>query len=529
MFRLQAVVQAVGAAWVVLTAANMLLAAGAAPEIEAAAARRLEMLEQQPVVAPLDPTGSAGRAGGEVGCGTPGTGDCFVNNGSPFCDDANCCGLVCSFDPFCCAIGFPNGTWDAICAGEAEDVCNCMPGDAPPNDNCVDALIIGSGAIPLDNTCATADGPMHEDCSDPFLTGLGLDVWFTYEADFTGPLLVSTCDLVDYDTWIAVYAGCNCAGLSDPPLNCNNDSVGCGGGGSSSLEVEVQSGSCYTIRVGSSFTNPVGSGHLIVVPDPDACELSGSIPGNAITELEVCGSNTNGGCTAPGSSDCCVAGAGSGCSIGACASSVCSILPDCCDVVWDGACALLAHDLCPECPIATQPLSCGAVVHGTVFSASPLKDTDWYELVVTEDVTWTLSVEAEALVEFGLFQADPPGTDQCGALTGAADPEIIAVPCVATPIELNLTPGTYWAFVRPSADNNLPCTGAAGSNDYLLRLVCPLCLPDLNDNGVVNAADLASLLGAWGPNPGHPADLTGNGVVNAADLAVLLGAWGPCD
>ena len=39
---------------------------------------------------------------------------------------------------------------------------------------------------------------------------------------------------------------------------------------------------------------------------------------------------------------------------------------------------------------------------------------------------------------------------------------------------------------------------------------------------------LAVLLGAWGPNVGHIADLDEDGVVNAADLAILLGTWGPC-
>ena len=47
---------------------------------------------------------------------------------------------------------------------------------------------------------------------------------------------------------------------------------------------------------------------------------------------------------------------------------------------------------------------------------------------------------------------------------------------------------------------------------------------DMNSDGVVNAADLSILLGAWG-TPG-PGDLTGDGLVNAADLSVLLGAWG---
>ena len=48
---------------------------------------------------------------------------------------------------------------------------------------------------------------------------------------------------------------------------------------------------------------------------------------------------------------------------------------------------------------------------------------------------------------------------------------------------------------------------------------------DLNGDGVVNGADLAILLGAWGEG-GVPADLNGDGVVNGADLAILLGNWG---
>jgi hypothetical protein len=52
-------------------------------------------------------------------------------------------------------------------------------------------------------------------------------------------------------------------------------------------------------------------------------------------------------------------------------------------------------------------------------------------------------------------------------------------------------------------------------------------------DGVVDAADLAFLLGEWGANPGSPADIVssttfeppGDGVVDAADLAYLLGEW----
>lgn len=54
------------------------------------------------------------------------------------------------------------------------------------------------------------------------------------------------------------------------------------------------------------------------------------------------------------------------------------------------------------------------------------------------------------------------------------------------------------------------------------------CDVDLNDNGLVNAADLAMLLGSWGECPNCPADYTGDCTINAADLAILLGAWGEC-
>ena len=52
--------------------------------------------------------------------------------------------------------------------------------------------------------------------------------------------------------------------------------------------------------------------------------------------------------------------------------------------------------------------------------------------------------------------------------------------------------------------------------------------PELTGDGVVDAADLAVLLGSWGPCSGCSADLNGDSVVDAADLAILIGAWGPC-
>ena len=58
-------------------------------------------------------------------------------------------------------------------------------------------------------------------------------------------------------------------------------------------------------------------------------------------------------------------------------------------------------------------------------------------------------------------------------------------------------------------------------NNALIKL----SIGDLNDDGKVDTTDLNLLLGAWGNNPGHPADFTGDGVVDSADLPLLLGNW----
>jgi hypothetical protein len=57
----------------------------------------------------------------------------------------------------------------------------------------------------------------------------------------------------------------------------------------------------------------------------------------------------------------------------------------------------------------------------------------------------------------------------------------------------------------------------------------PPCPADLDGNGFVDAADLGSLLAAWGPcGKSCPADINGDGVVSAVDIATMLDAWGAC-
>jgi hypothetical protein len=56
---------------------------------------------------------------------------------------------------------------------------------------------------------------------------------------------------------------------------------------------------------------------------------------------------------------------------------------------------------------------------------------------------------------------------------------------------------------------------------------CP-CLADLDASGIVDAADLAELLDAWGPCAGCAPDFDCDTDVGLSDLAFLLESWGPC-
>lgn len=54
------------------------------------------------------------------------------------------------------------------------------------------------------------------------------------------------------------------------------------------------------------------------------------------------------------------------------------------------------------------------------------------------------------------------------------------------------------------------------------------CTADLDGSGGIDGADLATLLGLWGPCGACAADLNGDGEVGGADLAIMLGQWGEC-
>ena len=113
----------------------------------------------------------------------------------------------------------------------------------------------------------------------------------------------------------------------------------------------------------------------------------------------------------------------------------------------------------------------------------------------------------------------------CGAACGGTDAGLCC--------EANATPGCEDAICCATVCliSSSCCVGewSEGCAEIAAAWCLELCCPeDIDGNGEVQAFDLALLLGAWGPNPGHPADLDGDDFIGAFDLALLLFAWGPC-
>jgi hypothetical protein len=417
-------------------------------------------------------------------CGAAGTGNCFIADFTPYCDDScnadsciGCCAKVCATDPFCC-----DTAWDGFCVFTAQQVCPCGPGAAPANDQCSGAITLGLGTFPFNNACGTAGPPSHASCNDGNLVGLGVDVWYRHTATFSGQLLVSTCNQINFDSQIAVYAGCSCAALSDPPLACNNDGGVCGGG-TSMVVVPVVSGQCYTIRVGSTFADPVGAGTLTLSAEiPQPCDIGPPPPG-AAEEGEPCGQDLNGGCSMPSP--------------------------------------------------AFTAIALGQTVHGTAWAATGTRDTDWFQLPIASPTEVTVSIEAEFPFVVGFAATSPGGSGNCANHTGFVSPSTTGEACTSATLTTTLGTGTWWPYVAPLVFDGLPCAaGVLAGNDYVLSVTvgepCPWDCGGQAPDGTVNTVDFLALLQAWG-SAGGRCDLgLGAPGVGVEEFLALLKHWGTC-
>ncbi|MBL9121373.1 MAG: hypothetical protein JNL80_15805 [Phycisphaerae bacterium] len=153
----------------------------------------------------------------------------------------------------------------------------------------------------------------------------------------------------------------------------------------------------------------------------------------------------------------------------------------------------------------------------TLFEGWPFPGDYVYPMCVSPDGKLWMYYEGGEFpdYQFGLCWWDGTNVGSFPAPTGG-EPQWGGLPHASIKdLELKVIPGGYELWMS-----------CLSRGIAVLSVTSTTTPGDLNGDGVVSAADLSILLGAWGSCSGAcEADLNGDGNVNAADLAALLGAW----
>lgn len=397
----------------------------------------------------------------------------------------------------------PAGTWYLFASPDFTNIVACggaytatvtcdVCSTGPTNDLCDNATIIGVPSNTTGNTSA-ATPDAAPTCSGFSVTAPGL--W--YKVVGTGnTITASLCNAgTNYDTKLHVYCG-GCAALSC--VFGDDDFCGFPPGYSQGSWCSA-SGTEYLILV-SGFGSSTGDFELTMTDDGVPCSTPPTCDGGG------------GVCGPPNPNDCSVPNGTPGCSDAACCEAVCAIDPYCCDVAWDSICASEAADICfgtpcdvicdpgktpenePDCglPVDTvnggcnsfppvfSPITCGQAYCGTGAFDGGTRDTDWYEVVLTQatQVTWTVEAEFDVLV--GIVE-NGGGTLDCSQVS-AFRVFALGGPCLPTSVTSCLSAGTWWLFVAPDFTNIEVC-GA----EYNATLTCADCPPPPDNDLCENA------------------------------------------
>ncbi len=227
-----------------------------------------------------------------------------------------------------------------------------------------------------------------------------------------GTWAFSLCDS-SYDTKLAI--GTTCCGEE---IGYNDDSSVCGNTLRSYIEASLTAGTYYVTVDG--YGTACGD-YELEISWVSPCMVD--CPVGATPEAEACGDDTNGGCN--------------------------MAMP------------------------AFQPIACGETICGTIWADGGTRDTDWYEITTTEDLTLTLHAEAEFPVVIGLAPTNPCGSGDCADLGTSLDPYALGGECDIISVTTDcLPPGTYWLFVSHQDYYDWPCDS---NNDYWITLECTPC------------------------------------------------------
>ncbi|MBI1287121.1 MAG: T9SS type A sorting domain-containing protein [Flavobacteriales bacterium] len=142
------------------------------------------------------------------------------------------------------------------------------------------------------------------------------------------------------------------------------------------------------------------------------------------------------------------------------------------------ACGSDSNGGCNASPEAYESISCGGSVSGTLWSDGGSRDTDWYELVVTEQTTISINFSSGQPVNLLLV-------DDCTNFNVLANGS--SVGCGTVNLSYSAAPGTYLLVIAPTSFESIPC-GSGSANNY--DITATFCNPPANDvcTGAISVA-----------------------------------------
>ncbi len=301
--------------------------------------------------------------------------------------DAACCDTVCSFNPLCCDV-----SWDQECIDLQASLCGgggggtCPVGEiADCNGNCCPEGWVGDGY-----------------CDDGTYTWNGIAIFLN-------------CDQFAND-------GGDCDGGGGSAL-CGDPAAGdcCVANGTPACADQV---CCETVCAADAFCCDTEWDQICADQAATACPacvVSCTLPSNSITEAELCGDDTNGGCNAAGE---------------------------------------------------TESIALGDSVRGTFWATGGTRDTDWYTLTVAEGTEVSLAISSSAPCFAAMVDL------ACGGIIGSS---ATVGTCPGTSFQC-VPAGTYYVVALPSGFDGMAC-GTGEVNDYVLQVSGVACdaTPPAND------------------------------------------------
>jgi hypothetical protein len=423
-----------------------------------------------------------------------GDGECCEANGTPGCNNEECCRRVCAIDPFCCETD-----WDSLCAENAAQFPQC--GCEPPDVNFfLDAAEFGEGiaAAQKQEKLFWNFKPDHLEPGEvvPIADGLNIathpnnapGVWFdslsgenlwppevdnvTFYSNLNpGGTLVPDDVGLAYSKAPAFNLDNNAlfaeeqdspnqiqsfAIVSGPPAGDNHTAfalelVALGGGGAADAALVITVFDKNDVQIGQlTIETPIGPKVFLgmIAKDTtigriDIWDLNGGWEGiSAIAAFLPIPPNC------PGDGPCCEPNPTAGCDNAECCRRVCVGDPFCCDMVWDQFCADRAAQFpqcgCPPPAVDLEPCPPGG--------CPPDDAPEWCVYIVE-------TIESPDCKQFELFS----GRQICVAPCPFPGDPVPCQPNAPDPLVRFRVVGTNCTFVARAVRGCEPCPPEANS------------------------------------------------------------------